>query len=485
MSEEKESKLGRRLVIGLLLALLLVFGLIMTAVLSLSSAIGEDNTSSAMEDAGFGGGISDTADVPDWLRPIILNAVAKYGCTEVTPSLIAAQLFQESGFRKNPPDGGAGALGIAQFIPKTWADEGIDGNHDKEKDPLEPEDAVPAMVSYDCKLANAVRKVPGDVVDNMLAAYNAGAYAVQKYSGIPPYEETRKYVREIRERAEKWAAPTDGKVSGGLDKVVASAKKALDTPYLFGGECKPPFTGTNRCDCSSLVKYAWSTIGVNLPRSTYDQVNIGSKVKSVKDLRPGDLLFSGGSASSPEHVAMYIGSSQAIDAPHTGATVRIKPLSYWTSQILVMKRPPYTEPSTSGTSGKWVAPVTDTTMGTAYHESGSMWSSGYHTGVDFPVPTGTPIRAVGPGTVVTAGWSNAYGYQVVIKHADGKYSQYAHQSKLAVSAGQKVNGGQRIGTSGATGNVSGPHLHFEIRTGPEYGSDIDPLKYLRSHGIKI
>ncbi|MEU6352146.1 peptidoglycan DD-metalloendopeptidase family protein [Streptomyces sp. NPDC047072] len=482
MSEEKESKLGRNLLIGVLVTALLGFGLILTAVLALSEAIGEDNTSQFLENAGFGGGLADNADIPDWLRPIILDAVAQYGCTEVTPSLIAAQLFQESGFRTNPPDGGAGALGIAQFIPGTWAAEGVDGNNDGKKDPLDPKDAVPAMVSYDCKLADAVRKVPGDVVDNMLAAYNAGAYAVQVYGGIPPYEETRNYVREIRERAEKWAAPADGQVSGGLEKVVAAAKKALGTPYLFGGNCKPPFDGVNRCDCSSLVKYAWSTVGVNLPRDTYGQVGIGTKVTSVKDLRPGDLLFSGGSASAPEHVAMYIGGSQAIDAPHTGATVRIKPLSYWTPQILVMKRPPYTDPASNGT---WVAPVADTTIGTRYHASGSMWSSGYHTGVDFPVPTGTPIRAVGPGTVVTAGWSSAYGYQVVIKHADGKYSQYAHQSKLLVSVGQKVSGGQRIGYSGATGNVSGPHLHFEIRTGPEYGTDIDPLKYLRSHGVKI
>ncbi|MGW2689265.1 peptidoglycan DD-metalloendopeptidase family protein [Streptomyces sp. NPDC001414] len=482
MSEEKKSKLGRNLLIGVLVTALLGFGLILTAVLALSEAIGEDNTSQFLKNAGFGGGLADNADIPDWLRPIILDAVAQYGCTEVTPSLIAAQLFQESGFRTNPPDGGAGALGIAQFIPGTWAAEGVDGNHDGKKDPLDPKDAVPAMVSYDCKLADAVRKVPGDVVDNMLAAYNAGANAVQVYGGIPPYEETRNYVREIRERAEKWAAPADGQVSGGLEKVVAAAKKALGTPYLFGGNCKPPFDGVNRCDCSSLVKYAWSSVGVNLPRDTYSQVGIGTKVTSLKDLRPGDLLFSGGSASAPEHVAMYIGASQAIDAPHTGATVRIKPLSYWTSQILVMKRPPYTDPVSSGT---WVAPVTDTTIGTHYHASGSMWSSGYHTGVDFPVPTGTPIHAVGPGTVVTAGWSSAYGYQVVIRHGDGKYSQYAHQSSLNVSVGQKVKGGDRIGYSGATGNVSGPHLHFEIRTGPEYGSDIDPLAYLRGHGVDI
>ncbi|NED86067.1 M23 family metallopeptidase, partial [Streptomyces sp. SID11233] len=68
----------------------------------------------------------------------------------------------------------------------------------------------------------------------------------------------------------------------------------------------------------------------------------------------------------------------------------------------------------------------------------------------------------------------SYGYQVVLHHADGRYSQYAHLSALNVRAGQHVAEGQRIARSGATGNVTGPHLHFEVRTGPGFGSDIDP-----------
>ncbi|MFJ7270005.1 peptidoglycan DD-metalloendopeptidase family protein [Streptomyces sp. NPDC099050] len=122
---------------------------------------------------------------------------------------------------------------------------------------------------------------------------------------------------------------------------------------------------------------------------------------------------------------------------------------------------------------------------TAYKTAGSMWSSGYHTGVDFSAGTGTTVRAVGAGTVVSAGWSGSYGNEVVIRHTDGKYSQYAHLSQLSVSSGQSVTGGQSIGLSGSTGNSTGPHLHFEIRTGPSYGSDIDPLAYLRSKGVSI
>lgn len=140
-------------------------------------------------------------------------------------------------------------------------------------------------------------------------------------------------------------------------------------------------------------------------------------------------------------------------------------------------------PAPSGSS--FMAPVSGVSPSTAYRASGASWSSGYHTGVDFPVSTGTSVKAVGNGTIVSAGWGGAYGYQVVIRHPDGRYSQYGHLSQLSVRAGQPVNRGQQIGRSGSTGNATGPHLHFEIRTGPGYGSDINPLTYLRAHGVSI
>ncbi|MFI1938779.1 transglycosylase family protein [Streptomyces purpureus] len=130
------------------------------------------------------------------------------------------------------------------------------------------------------------------------------------------------------------------------------------------------------------------------------------------------------------------------------------------------------------------APVS-ASIGTPYRKAGSSWSSGYHTGVDFPVPTGTSVMAVAAGRVVSAGWGGAYGYQIIIRHDDGRYSQYAHLSAMNVREGQTVGSGQRIARSGSTGNSSGPHLHFEVRTGPGYGSDIDPLSYLRSGGVSL
>ncbi|WAU83811.1 LysM peptidoglycan-binding domain-containing M23 family metallopeptidase [Streptomyces sp. Qhu-G9] len=141
-------------------------------------------------------------------------------------------------------------------------------------------------------------------------------------------------------------------------------------------------------------------------------------------------------------------------------------------------------PKAANASG-FAMPVAGATVGTPYKMSGSMWSSGYHTGVDFVVPTGTSLKAVGAGTVVSAGWGGAYGNQVVLRLDDGRYAQYAHLSSLSVSAGQAVTGGQQVGLSGATGNVTGPHLHFEIRTTPDYGSDVDPLAYLRAKGVSV
>ncbi|MFJ2761193.1 transglycosylase family protein [Streptomyces prasinus] len=135
-------------------------------------------------------------------------------------------------------------------------------------------------------------------------------------------------------------------------------------------------------------------------------------------------------------------------------------------------------------SGTHVAPVA-APLGIPYHKAGSSWSKGYHTGVDFPVPTGTSVKSVAPGTVVSAGWEGSFGYQVVVRHTDGRYSQYAHLSAISVRSGQSVTAGQGLGRSGSTGNSSGPHLHFEVRTGPGFGSDIDPVAYLRAGGVRM
>ncbi|MFE3772359.1 M23 family metallopeptidase [Streptomyces sp. NPDC059122] len=133
----------------------------------------------------------------------------------------------------------------------------------------------------------------------------------------------------------------------------------------------------------------------------------------------------------------------------------------------------------------FVAPVTGSYVSTGYKASSGLWSSGSHTGIDFHAASGTPVHAVGSGTIVEAGWGGAYGNNIVIRMNDGTYTQYGHLSSIGVTVGQAVTPGQQIALSGNTGNTTGPHLHFEARTGPDYGSDIDPIAYLRAHGVTV
>lgn len=126
-------------------------------------------------------------------------------------------------------------------------------------------------------------------------------------------------------------------------------------------------------------------------------------------------------------------------------------------------------------------PTSSYTLTSHFGDAGSMWSSGHHTGLDFAAPTGTPLKAVHTGTVKEAGWAGAYGYRTVLELEDGTEVWYCHQSSMSVSAGQKVSTGDVIGRVGATGNVTGPHLHMEVHTAG--GANIDPLAWLQGKGL--
>ncbi len=146
--------------------------------------------------------------------------------------------------------------------------------------------------------------------------------------------------------------------------------------------------------------------------------------------------------------------------------------------------------------GPWQQPVTSWAPSGIFRQPGNMWRwCGFHTGYDYVVPTGTLIKAVHQGTVLHAGYGGsgagtgaAYGNQVIVDHGtiDGKpvRTYYAHLSSIGVSTGQKVTTGQALGLSGATGNVTGPHLHLEMSMGsgnPTCGSFVDPHAYIVQH----
>ncbi|KHD37246.1 integrin [Clostridium acetobutylicum] len=115
-------------------------------------------------------------------------------------------------------------------------------------------------------------------------------------------------------RIHVFTSNADSPESSKGEELVAYAESFLGVPYVWGGADPSGF------DCSGLVQYCYEHFGVDLPRITYDQVNCGTTV--TDDLQPGDLLFFG-SATSPTHVAIYAGNSKMVEAPHTGANVRL------------------------------------------------------------------------------------------------------------------------------------------------------------------
>ncbi|GHH83243.1 M23 family metallopeptidase [Streptomyces capitiformicae] len=133
---------------------------------------------------------------------------------------------------------------------------------------------------------------------------------------------------------------------------------------------------------------------------------------------------------------------------------------------------------------QYALPTSSYTLTSYFGQSGPYWSSGYHTGLDFAAPTGTLIKAVHSGTITQAGWDGSYGYKTVLTLDDGTEIWYAHQSSIGVSVGQKVATGDVIGRVGATGNVTGAHLHMEVHPDGS-ATGIDPAAWLRSKGLSL
>ncbi|MFH8368553.1 peptidoglycan DD-metalloendopeptidase family protein [Streptomyces sp. NPDC018031] len=127
---------------------------------------------------------------------------------------------------------------------------------------------------------------------------------------------------------------------------------------------------------------------------------------------------------------------------------------------------------------KFALPVAQHGLSAQYGQSGLNWMS-LHTGIDFPVGYGTPVMAATDGTVRTQ-WNNAYGNMAIVTSPDGTETWYCHLSTTRIRSGS-VKAGDVIAYSGDSGNSTGPHLHFEVRPGG--GSAIDPLTWLRSHGL--
>lgn len=139
------------------------------------------------------------------------------------------------------------------------------------------------------------------------------------------------------------SVPAGYKIPSDAPKSVRTAIRwglgQLGTPYQWGGSCTAPHgqDPMGRCDCSSLMQASYKAGGVSLSRTTYTQVKEGKAV-SVDALKPGDLLFTRGTAAVPEHVGMFIGQGLVLQAPHTGDVVKISTLADWRADIVAARR---------------------------------------------------------------------------------------------------------------------------------------------------
>ncbi|MBV9745477.1 MAG: M23 family metallopeptidase, partial [Acidobacteriia bacterium] len=101
----------------------------------------------------------------------------------------------------------------------------------------------------------------------------------------------------------------------------------------------------------------------------------------------------------------------------------------------------------------------------------------FHSGVDISAPMRTPVQGTADGIVISSGWSGGYGRLIIVDHGGETRTYYAHLSRFFVQTGQEVRRGQLLGAVGATGRVTAPHLHYEVRLG---GSPVNPYHYLKT-----
>lgn len=325
-----------------------VIGLIALALLTVMGVVISDDDASATESTSGGG----LRGVPTEFSKWILKADDACKEPEMTPALLAAQLWQENRFKttKKGSTSSAGAQGPAQFLPSTFATWGRDDDSNGETSLWHVGDAVMAQGRMMCSLLKDAKAsgYPGDVRSLALAGYNAGWDKVVQYRGVPPYKETTNYVQVILSTMARYRGPSLLQVSGSgaAADALRKASGRIGTPYSWGGggpsrPSKGFCDGTNgylngRCvasstvgfDCSSLVQYAfWPK--TQLPRTAAAQYGATSDHPvSRSALKPGDLLFwSHGGSSSIYHVAMYAGDGNVLQAPRTGRNVGVAPLT--------------------------------------------------------------------------------------------------------------------------------------------------------------
>ena len=238
-------------------------------------------------------------------------------------------------------DSGDGAYGAYQFIPSTWESEATAAGYGQYAKTL-PNNAPPsvqdAVAAHMATGYYSQYKTWADVAEAWYTPAHVGQNTVPA-PGAGNTETEASYGQQIVQMMGQ--QPTEDShsvMAGATNSVVKIAQGQIGVPYQWGGE-----SPGKDFDCSGLVQWVYKQAGVTLPRVAQTQYNSTAKLPKTATLQPGDLLFFGQGPSGVTHVGIYIGNGQMIDAPHTGADVRVETV------FPNLVQPPNTAP----TSASW------------------------------------------------------------------------------------------------------------------------------------
>ncbi|HET7415639.1 MAG TPA: M23 family metallopeptidase [Arthrobacter sp.] len=299
---------------------------------------------------------------------------------------------------------------------------------------------------------------------------------------------------------------------GGSSPALGAATSCLPQPQRA-------VTGVHLDDQQRRVVHTIVSVGRSLhvaPRGWVIALSAGMQESGLRPLPDGDRdslgVFQQRTAWGPVHERMnprtsarmfftggHGGQPGLLDVPDWGqlsiaqaaqaVQVSAYPNAYakWTPLAIRLVHKLTTADAVGCTHTDWVFPLGNTAkvLTAGFGSCGSLWSH-CHTGQDFAAPVGTPVAAAGTGVVTFAGRAGAYGNLVEVLHSGGVATWYAHLSRIDTRRGGHVHAGQLLGLVGATGNTTGPHLHFEVRlhaSVKDSGTPIDPLPWLRSHHL--
>ena len=270
---------------------------------------------------------------------------------------------------------------------------------------------------------------------------------------------------------------------------VSRAFADLGRPYVSGK------SGPDTYDCSGLIRAAWRSPAGGLGADPVDQFRQVTLVPA-ETAQVGDLVFFADPGAGVQHVGINLGDRTMLAADATSSQVGVVEYPgtpYAVGRVTLPRGRANAAPAAGGTvmrCGAEEIPASASGMEFPlekgsyrftgeFGDPGARWSSGFHTGLDFAAPVGTPVRAAKTGSVTVAKSPWGGPNLVTIDHGDGLSTLYAHMSYTHLQTGDQVNAGQIIGQVGELGNATGPHLHFEVRLA---GHPMDPMIFLAGGG---